>query len=379
MMITLDKRYSMPSRNYFSNVAIPAMYDEKRAAVEVELGEMDYFSATSDLWSSRTMEPCTSLTVHLIVTDFTMKSRCLQTGFFPEDHSGQALAHGLKEALASWGLEEEKLACITTDDGQNIVKAVSINNWTRLQCFGHRLHLAIENAMKDTKVDRAVGLCKKIVGSFSHSWKRRRDLAEAQKELKLPVHKLKTECPTRWGSRQAMVQRILEQLPAISHVLSPDRKARHLIPMWQDIEVLEAINNTLTPLANFTDAPSGEQYVSISSVKPVLHLFETSVLAVKDDDTEFTRSLKSNILGYLQEKYSDPKTQDLLDIATTLDPRFKMNSIGEEVKPTVRARLMDEMTGLTPAEQSAPSSGPVKHNCAQNEKSELHRVNCSSF
>lgn len=109
----------------------------------------------------------------------------------------------------------------------------------------------LENAMKDSKIDRAVGLCKKIVGLFSHSWKRRRDLAEAQKELKLPVHKLKTECPTRWGSMQVMVQRILEQLPAISHVLSPDRKARHLIPLWQDVEVLEGINKTITSLADF--------------------------------------------------------------------------------------------------------------------------------
>lgn len=203
--------------------------------------------------------------------------------------------------------------------------------------------------MKDSRVDHAVGLCKKIVGSFSHSWKRRRDLAEAQKELKLPVNKLKTECPTRWGSRQAMVQRILEQLPAISNVLSPDRKVRHLIPTWQDIEVLEAISNTLTPLADFTDALSGEQYVSISSVKPVLRLFETSLLAVQEDDTVFTKSLKSNILRYLQEKYRDPKTQDLLDIATTLHPRFKMNYIREESKATVRARLMDEMTGIAPA------------------------------
>lgn len=44
----------------------------------------------------------------------------------------------------------------------------------------------VENAMKDSWVERAVGLCKKMVGFFSHSWKRRRDLAEAQKELKLP-------------------------------------------------------------------------------------------------------------------------------------------------------------------------------------------------
>lgn len=35
------------------------------------------------------------------------------------------------------------MVCITTDNGANIVKAASLNNWTRLQCFGHRLHLAI--------------------------------------------------------------------------------------------------------------------------------------------------------------------------------------------------------------------------------------------
>lgn len=201
--------------------------------------------------------------------------------------------------------------------------------------------------MKDPRIDRAVGLCKKLVGCFSYSWRRKRELAEAQKELKLPEHKLKIECPTRWGSRQAMVQRVLEQLPAISHVLSSDRKARHLVPTWQDVEVLEALNKTLSPLTDFTDALSGEQYVSISSVKPVLHLFETSVVAVQEDDLDLTRSIKSKVLVYLQEKYSDPNTQELLDIATSLDPRFKMDYIHEDKKTTIKARLTHEMTGIT--------------------------------
>lgn len=143
MIHTLDKRYSIPSRNYFSYVALPAMYKKVRTVVEAEVQQADYFSATTDLWSSRTMEPYMSLTVHFIAIDFTMKSKCLQTSFFPDDHKGEILAQGLKDALASWSLEEEKMACITTDNGSNIVKAISINNWTRLQCFGHRLHLAI--------------------------------------------------------------------------------------------------------------------------------------------------------------------------------------------------------------------------------------------
>ncbi|XP_051962423.1 E3 SUMO-protein ligase ZBED1-like [Xyrauchen texanus] len=355
MIKTLDKRYSLPCRNYFSSVALPGLYTQCRITVEEELQNMQYFAATTDLWSSRTMEPYLSLTVHFITNDFNMRSRCLQTTFFPADHTGEELAQGLKDSLNSWSLEEDKMVCITTDSGANIVKAASLNKWTRLQCFGHRLHLAIENAMKDSRIDRAVGLCKKLVAYFSHSWKRRRELAIAQKELNLPEHQLKAECPTRWGSRQAMVQRVLEQQTAIGHVLSADRKARHLTPTWQDIEVLEVINKTLTPLADFTDALSGEQYVTISSVKPVLHLFET-MMAVQEDDTGLARSIKSKILHYLKEKYSDPHTQELLDIATVLDPRFKLNYVSEDNKVSVKDRLKNEMTSI--GMQSPPTTDP---------------------
>lgn len=133
----------MPSRNYFSRTALPALYSETRATVETELQDVTHFAATTDLWSSQTMEPYMSLTVHFISSDFTMKSRCLQTAFFPEDHTGDELAVGLMESLNSWNLDQERMVCITTDSGSNIIKACSINNWTRLQCFGHRLHLAI--------------------------------------------------------------------------------------------------------------------------------------------------------------------------------------------------------------------------------------------
>ncbi|XP_073488853.1 E3 SUMO-protein ligase ZBED1-like [Aquarana catesbeiana] len=362
---TLDKRYQVPSRNYFSHVAIPALYVKCRETVETELRDVLNFAATSDLWSSRAMKPYMSLMIHFINDDFQMNSRCLQTVFFPEDHTGEALAQGLKDALINWKLEEKNLVCITTDNGSNIVKAISINHWTRLQCFGHRLHPAIENAMKDQRIERAMGLCKKLVGCFSYSWRRKRELSEAQKQLCLPDHKLKTECPTRWGSRQAMVRRILEQQAAITHVLSSDCKARHLFPTWQDREVLEAVDKTLTPLADFTDALSGEQYVSVSSVKPALHLFQSSVLAVKEEDSDLFCTIKSKIMGYLEEKYQDQKTQDLLDIATTLDPRFKMTYLNEDNKTVVQNRLKNEMSKLTTVKKSPPtitssSSGPAK-------------------
>lgn len=121
--------------------------------------------------------------------------------------------------------------------------------------------------MKDNRMSRATGLCMKLVGHFSRSSKKKAAMTEAQKEHKLPEHTLITECPTRWGSKEMMIARVLEQA-----------KARSLIPTWQDIEVLESIHKVLHPLLEFTDALSGEDFVSISHLKPVIHLLATSVL-----------------------------------------------------------------------------------------------------
>ena len=74
---------------------------------------------------------------------------------------------------------------------------------------------------------------------------------------------LKTVCQTRWGSRQAMSERILEQQKAIAQVISNERKLRHLTLSRQDVDVLEADNKSLSPLVEFTDALSGEKYVSV--------------------------------------------------------------------------------------------------------------------
>ncbi len=143
MIHKLDPRYNMPSRKYFSKTALPAMYEECRGRVQTALSTADFYASTADMWSSRATEPYISLTVHYITSDWSLNSCCIQTSFFPDDHTGENIASGLKHFLQEWNLDEEKQVCLTTDSGANIVKAVTINMWTRLSCFGHCLHIAI--------------------------------------------------------------------------------------------------------------------------------------------------------------------------------------------------------------------------------------------
>ncbi|XP_057182627.1 zinc finger BED domain-containing protein 4-like isoform X1 [Triplophysa rosa] len=225
-------------------------------------------------------------------------------------------------------------------------KIFSVN--ISLFCFFLTLQKMLLKVMK--RITRAVGLCKKLVGHFSHTWKGKMALKKAQKEHKLPEHSLITECPTRWGSRQRMIQRVLEQQPAISDVLSADRKSRHLVPSWQDLDVLESINQALQPLQEFTDALSGESYVSVSYVKSVLHLMNTSILAAKEEESDLTKSIKKKILEYMNTKYDNPATQELLDMTCFMDPRFKAGYISSDKVSDIKARVMTEIEATVPKE-----------------------------
>jgi len=58
-------------------------------------------------------------------------------------------------------------------------------------------------------------------------------------------------------------------------------------------------------------------------------------------DTELTKSLKSNILSYLNSKYEG--IQDFLNFTTFLDPRFRTQHISEEETQTLKERAISEL------------------------------------
>lgn len=114
----------------------------------------------------------------------------------------------------------------------------------------------------------------------------------------------------------------MEQTTAIQRVLVNDRRHQHLIPTWQDIAVLQSVNAALKPAAEFTDLLSGETYVTVSSIKPVLKLLTEDVLKPSEDDSTLTADIKRKMCTVLNGKYS-PALTTLLEKACLLDPRYR--------------------------------------------------------
>ena len=108
MLKTFDPRYDLPSRKYFSQTAIPALYTSIKERVTQELADVGHFSATADMWSSQTGEPYLSYTVHFIDQNWELQSRCLQSSFLPQDHTADNIAEAFLSTLNNWELNPDQ-------------------------------------------------------------------------------------------------------------------------------------------------------------------------------------------------------------------------------------------------------------------------------
>ena len=66
MLMAFDSRYQLQSRHYFSRTAIPTLYAQVRESVIRNLQQAQFYGATTDLWSSVTVEPYINFTVHYV-------------------------------------------------------------------------------------------------------------------------------------------------------------------------------------------------------------------------------------------------------------------------------------------------------------------------
>lgn len=113
LLKTADSRYQLPSQNYFAGEVLPKMYTEVRESLAARLAKVSHFALTTDIWSSRTCKPYLSVTVHFM-EEWEMISACLQSSYFPQDHTGVHIAEALQDVLTSWKLNSTGLVAITT-------------------------------------------------------------------------------------------------------------------------------------------------------------------------------------------------------------------------------------------------------------------------
>ena len=359
---TLEPKYRMPSRKYFSETIIPFIANKIKANIVTQLKEgAEYLSFTTDCWSSDVnSDALLGFTAHWVDGSFQRQSAVLQAQELTQRHTGEYIAVKITKMLEDWMITSSQVHVVIRDNGSNMVKAMTEANLPSFGCFAHSLQLVINDGLLSQRVVKdLLAVCRSIVGHFKHSSVAYHKLAQIQENLDLPKHKLIQDVSTRWNSTLYMMESILEQKMALAAYAAENNIAQ-LTPM--QLEIARRMVFVLSPVEEITQSISKETAtlsVVIPNIRVLLRSWE------KQDDDQGIRTMKGEMIKSLKTRFAGVEENRLLSIATIVDPRFKDKFFASNIiKTTVKEMLEEEIqmivtdkdNDLSHSRQESPSS-----------------------
>lgn len=247
-------------------------------------------------------------------SDWNMKSYVLQTIHLDVSHTGVNIGNVLKEALTEWKLPTEHEVALVTDNASNMeIAAKTADLHPHIGCFAHTVNLACQRGLKVSALGRLLGRIRKVVSYFHRSTTATAVLKSKQQLLSLPIHKLVQDVQTRWNSSYEMIQRYLEQEPAIHAALSsPEIKKniRDVVTLsCDDISEAEHVLKVLEPLKTVTNIMCAEHSPTVSLIFPMKAVILEN-MAENVQDSNLVREVKQAIRENLSKRYTEEDTAE---------------------------------------------------------------------
>ena len=343
-----EPRYKPPSATSVSEQIVPIWHQLEKAKLQQELSDVKYVGLTSDGWTSRAVMPFETITVHFM-KNWQLKAKVLQTEMMLGNHTGELLAAELTRSMQQWGLAEDKISAMTTDNASNITLACELAGCININigCFAHTINLAAQKG-NDT-IKPVSKFMNPIITYFKKSCIGRQVLKEKQTALGLPLHDLISEVKTRWNSGYESKQRFMEQRPAIIAAFLDPRlvKQKDVKLLYADmsdanIRMCEEYVMLMKHMYDVTKAISSENTPTASLVLPLLTKL-IKVFQPGPDDKGYCRVLKKAVSDNLVTRYQKTEVRHFLEEATALDPRTKQKSC---IPPEAWERVLGSVTDI---------------------------------
>ena len=130
-LCNLNKEFSVPGRQKLRSqlVLFAEMLREK--IVEKIDKDVKFFSATTDIWNSRTMESFMALTLHSLTEDFHPINFTLAVEPLRGRHTASFIKKSLEQQFDCWRLNKEFLVMMLRDNASNVIKIFNhLNRYT---------------------------------------------------------------------------------------------------------------------------------------------------------------------------------------------------------------------------------------------------------
>nr|XP_054592602.1 zinc finger BED domain-containing protein 4-like [Nothobranchius furzeri] len=340
----LEPRYSLPSRTYLSETALPELYNRVSAKLAGKLKGVPARSFTTDIWTSDV------LPMSLI----SQKVR--------GSHNRATIAAAIAEMLNNWGIPLEKVHVILRDNASNVKATLEDMAVPSLGCFAHTLQLVVhEGLMLQRSVSDALANSRKIVAHFKHSQLAQSRLEDLQREMQgagttsTPA-RLVQDVQTRWNSSFYMVKRLLTEKRALcAYAADYNLPATLSANEWG---LLEKTVTVLEPFEELTRKISSATSTAADVIPAVAVL--KRLLADENSTDSGIKTTKSTLLQAVNRRFSSIESKSLYAVATLLDARYKDRFFtGGEAARMAKNLLKQEMERAL-AKASADKAGTRK-------------------
>lgn len=329
----LCPNYLIPSRKTVTQSLMPQLFNMTVECVTDTLNNVSAVCLTTDGWTSRNNQSFISVTAHFIdpKNQTQISSVLLGCNSFDERHTSDNLSRFLKNTVDEWNLCH-KLTAVVTDNASNIISAIKKCNWRWLPCFAHSINLIVQSSLKC--IEPILTKVKVIVQFFKKSSHALAKLNDFQKQLGLPVLKLKQDCPTRWNSTYDMIDRIISIKDPIIATLAVlgNMELNCLSP--QEWIILENARIILKIFYEITIEISAEKYVTLSKEIIFFKTLNNIILNFMNDTLlpNEIHSMLKILKDELHSRFGKNEDNLLITQATLLDPRFKKYAFSDENK-----------------------------------------------
>ena len=116
---------------------------------------------TTDMWTSVAGQGYITVTAHYLTDQWKMCCKMLATRVVKDQHTGVHLAGAMKKLQEEFCIKE--VVSITTDNAANMKVMAKEGNFQRVPCFSHTLQLAVNDALRDERLQKCFAVCKRLV------------------------------------------------------------------------------------------------------------------------------------------------------------------------------------------------------------------------
>ncbi|XP_011344629.1 zinc finger BED domain-containing protein 1-like [Ooceraea biroi] len=323
---------AIPSAKTLEEEIIPRIYETFRVSVKASLSCItSELALTFEEWiSNNTGSYVTISAYYLKIEEAKLERKILTTILTQSDWKEKHWRNMIDILLREWDLNIEKVtAVVVSSSSTELIKALINHSLTVVPCLLHTLQVYGQACFDNPDVAQILTKCRSVIKTItSHQgiYAALQEQSSALKENAILVD----DYPGVWISTYNMLEQMVLHRTLITSILeNMEGMDQELNQEWIEItndqwKIIDDLMSILKPLQDTIMTLNEEERIpQVSVLMPLLQRLVSSHLIVQESDSETAKSFKESLSDMLYKRYEDGNVTLFLQIATTLDPRFK--------------------------------------------------------